>query len=534
MNYSLVCFLVRFVPPKTKPTQMPDNSRFISYLNHQFQPIQLFKHCGMQPKVVISWWAPLSDFEREEKRSQINKFGPNYEFHQYFFSESEGYEKHIILCSKAQENTAFEFLLNTLRRDFPSHQIEGRYMGLSEEEIIDFAPIKAKVEPVLFEHRDYQIDLFFSPGTSAMSVVWFMLHQQLGLRTCLLQTTKSQESPEQQPRRKFLNIERATELGSFILKEGRSRQEMSRSQLPEDHVLLSPALERVYNQAFKVAQAERGTIIIQGASGSGKELLAQFIHSKSPRSKQPFIAVNCAAFSDSLLESRLFGHAKGSFTGASQEHKGYFEQADKGSIFLDEIGDISPQMQQTLLRVLQSGEIAPIGQQIRKVDVRIIVATNQDLVQLCQAGKFRWDLYYRLAIAELELPSLDEQGQAAKELYLKHFVEQKRQLYCRQKPIQFEKKAYRELLNYRFPGNIRELESLVERFYVLGLEEVTNQDFPKRLHLMQQLFLDSLRLEDVKAQHIKMVYERMQGNQTATARVLGVAINTIRKYLDLS
>lgn len=503
---------------------MQENLMQIVYLDSSLQQIQITTELPDMKKILISWWALWTDFHQDGKGKGVKLDGPNFDIHRHFYAD---YEKHILLCSEKKESTRFEHLCSALRAEFPEHVIEGRYVGI--DDIIDFYELKSKVEPILWEHRDYQMHLFFSPGTAAMSIVWFLLHQQSGLNTILLQTVQSGKASEK-PVIKYLNVEREETLGSFIIKQTNSEKELKHKLSDDNNYYIGASIEPIYKLAATIAQANRGNVLILGASGTGKEHLASYIHEQSARKKAAFLTVNCAAFGDTLLESRLFGHKKGSFTGALDNHKGYFEEADRGTIFLDEIGDISPYMQQLLLRVLQHQEIAPIGGKPKKVDVRIVAATNRDLVQLCRDGLFRWDLYYRLATMELELPALCDRG--AKELEaLCHFlIKLKQKLFGRAKPLKLSPEAWTQLRAYPFPGNVRELENLIERFYLLNRPIIEAADFPSR---MQQLLPDiSLRLEDVEMAHIRRVLLLNDGNLAKTAKALDVALNTLKRRLS--
>lgn len=497
----------------------------IVYLDSRLSQIQLITELPDMKKIVISWWTPSTDFLQGTKKSGVNQAGPNLELHQYFF---DAYDKHILLCSSKGDDTRFEFLCNEIRLKYPKHSLDARYLALND--ITDFFEIKTKVEPILWEHRAYQIHLFFTPGTSSMSIVWFLLHQQLGLNTILMQTIKRENSKNGQPDIKYLSIEKEEALSSFLIKQADNEKAIKTTLRDEKNYLIGTSIEPIYKIAATVAQADRGNILILGESGTGKEHLAQFIHESSARVKQPFLTINCAAFGDTLLESRLFGHKKGAFTGALDNHKGYFEEANRGTIFLDEIGDISPYMQQLLLRVLQNGEIAPIGGKPKQVDVRIIAATNRDLVQHCEAGRFRWDLYYRLATMELEIPSLLNRGQKELKQLLYFFIAKKQQLFGRAKPIKISADAERQLLQYAFPGNVRELESLVERFYILGEKEIKPKHFPKRM-LGKTIEGGSLLLKDIETAHILRVLTLKDNNLSQTAETLGIALNTLKRKL---
>ncbi len=497
----------------------------IVHLDRHLQQIQISTETVHMKKILISWWALWTDFYQDGKGKGVDKTGPNFDMHRYFYN---GYEKHILLCSDKEDSTRFEHLCAALRKEFPDHEIEGRYIGI--DDVLDFYEIKTKVEPILWEHREYQMQLFFSPGTAAMAIVWFLLHQQSGLNTLLLQTVRAKKEGED-PVIKYLNIEREETLGSFLIKQANTEKAAFSKHFEDEDYYIGRSIEPIYHLAETISQANRGNVLILGASGTGKEHLAHFIHQKSARHNAAFLTVNCAAFGDTLLESRLFGHKKGSFTGATDSHKGYFEEANGGTIFLDEIGDISPYMQQLLLRVLQNQEIAPIGGKPQKVDVRIVAATNKDLVQLCKDGIFRWDLYYRLATIELELPALNQRGPKELEALIDFFIKTKQKLFGRNKALQLSSEAKKRILSYSFPGNVRELESLIERFYLLNSSKIEISDFPGRM-TEQVLDTSSLKLKDIEMAHIQRVLQMQEGNLAKTAKVLDVALNTLKRRLE--
>jgi two-component system response regulator HydG len=223
------------------------------------------------------------------------------------------------------------------------------------------------------------------------------------------------------------------------------------------------------------------TVLLLGESGTGKELLARAIHDRSARHGRPFLAINCSALSDTLLESELFGHVRGAFSGASTSRLGVFEEASGGTLFLDEIGDISAAMQVRLLRALQEGEIKPVGStEIRKVDVRVVAATNRDLEAAVKAGIFRQDLYYRLHVVPLELPALRERREDVP-LLVHHFLRRYAEKFG--KPVtQVSPAALEALQAHSWPGNVRELENVVQRAVVLASgPEVTAEALPPSL-----------------------------------------------------
>ena len=236
----------------------------------------------------------------------------------------------------------------------------------------------------------------------------------------------------------------------------------------------SPALKNIQSMIEKVAPSD-ARVLITGSNGSGKELVAHAIHSLSERSKNPIVEVNCAAIPSELIESELFGHVKGSFTGAIKDKQGKFEQANGGTLFLDEIGDMSLVAQAKVLRALQENKVSPVGSDKEiKVDVRVLAATNKDLKKEIEAGKFREDLYHRLSVIEIHVPSLDERKDDIP-ILVKHFAK----IISEEQGTsvkEFDDKAIKTLQNFSWTGNIRELRNVVERLIILGSNPVTAED----------------------------------------------------------
>jgi transcriptional regulator with PAS, ATPase and Fis domain len=479
----------------------------------------------MKNTLLISWIAFGNDFEMDEggRLKGPSEKGPTFQFHKNFFD----HDKHIILYNE-KDDTRAEFLGALLRRNFPDHAVELRAIKLGS--VIDLAEIRQKVAQVLEEFKSYDVDIFFSPGTSIMQLAWYLCHTSLShIKTRLIQTQAGRHSRDGKPQQFFIEIEKSITPVSLLSKQSDDKAATN------DKIKLTDSIRSVYERAKKVAEADRITTLILGASGTGKEHLACTIHESSVRRSKPFIAVNCSSLGDELLSSTLFGHLKGAFTGAEKDKKGYFEEANGGTVFLDEIGDISPFMQQSLLRVLQAGEITAVGDtKTKKVDVRVIAATHKDLVRLCEEGKFRWDLYYRLAIAELELPTLQERGQVEKEAMLDYFLAAQKSKFNRSKKLKLSSEVKRELLAYSFPGNIRELENIVSSLYVFteGNEVKTLDQLPKRL--VRQKEKHSLRWQDVEKMHIEKVLALYNFNKSKALKALDYGSpNTLNSKIDL-
>ncbi len=317
----------------------------------------------------------------------------------------------------------------------------------------------------------------------------------------------------------------------------------------------SPAMQQIYRLISKVAPTHC-TVLITGENGTGKELVAQAIHRASPRAHKPFVAANCSAFNDNLLESELFGHRRGSFTGASQDKRGLFEEADTGTFLLDEVGDMSPALQAKLLRVLQEGTFMPVGgTQTKKVDVRIIAATNRDLAAMVKKGSFREDLYYRLNVVALRTPALRERGSDL-DVLIDHFIARLAEKHGLDKRLSPEARA--ALRMHSWPGNVRELQNETERVWVLsGDDPIIALEHLSR-PLVQAYLQREARssepsasapteaasaaseeepltkvLERVERQTIERVLAKVSGNRSRAAQLLGISRRNLLRKLEL-
>jgi len=298
----------------------------------------------------------------------------------------------------------------------------------------------------------------------------------------------------------------------------------------------SPVMLDIFNLIRRVAR-EDSSVLIQGESGTGKELVARAIHRNSPRRDGPFIKVNCGALNDNLLESELFGHEKGAFTGALRQKKGRFELADGGTLFLDEIGDISQAMQVKLLRVLQDQEFERVGgEQTLKVDVRLVTATNHDLKTLIGQSVFREDLYYRLSVIPIQLPPLRQRREDIPAL-VNHFLKRINQKRGQEKRI--DREGMTLLQQYSWPGNIRELENLIERLHIISEDSHIPPDLIARfLNAPQNITreFETLPLEEALyafERHIlTQALEKARGVKNRAAKILGVRTSTLYYKLE--
>jgi DNA-binding NtrC family response regulator len=292
-------------------------------------------------------------------------------------------------------------------------------------------------------------------------------------------------------------------------------------------------MQRVLDLARRVAKVD-STVLVTGESGVGKERIARFIHDESTRVSGAFVAINCGAVPETLLESELFGHAKGAFTGASQDRPGLFEAANGGTLFLDEIGEVPPPMQVKLLRALQEREVRRVGEnKNRKVNVRVIAATNRDLVAEVNAARFRQDLYYRLRVVELRVPPLRERREDILPLARQFLTEVGARIG--RKTTGFTPRAANQLVRYGWPGNVRELENAVERAVVLAKgSRLDLEDLPEEvvLALPSSYASGDVRpLEEVERNYILAVLEANDGDKSRTAEQLQIGTATLYRKL---
>lgn len=293
----------------------------------------------------------------------------------------------------------------------------------------------------------------------------------------------------------------------------------------------SPAMAKVYELIGKAAPVNV-TVLITGESGTGKELVARAIHYAGPRAAAPFVAVNCGAIPRELLESELFGHVKGAFTGAVATRPGFFHAAEGGTIFLDEVSEMSPEMQVHLLRVLQEHEITMVGsRRPEKVDVRVIAATNKDLRARVAQGAFREDLYYRLDVLRIDLPPLRERGDDV--LQLAAFFLAKYAQELNREPPRFADDVLAALTAYDWPGNVRELENLILRLVTTVTDDrIEIHHLPEHLRYRFQPQEDLRRpLAEVERDYIRRVLAAVGGNKTRAAKILGIDVKTLREKL---
>ena len=339
----------------------------------------------------------------------------------------------------------------------------------------------------------------------------------------------------------LLTVEKALKYGAALAENRRLRRIVHEDFRLENVIGNSEKMRQTFQLVERVAKTDV-TVLIEGESGTGKELIAKGIHFSGARRDKSFVAINCAAIPESLIEAELFGYKKGAFTGAISESKGKFEEADGGTLLLDEISAMPLALQTRLLRVLQEQEITRLGENVtRKINVRIIAATNENLPELIKQNEFREDLYYRLAVVPIKIPALRERREDIP-LLTEYFLKKSAAKHGI-KPLRIEREVFRKFHAYAWLGNVRELENTVERMVVLSNDETLSlKDVPENIknsesasdNLWFSLPNEPINLEAVEAEIIREALNRFGGNQSQTARYLGITrsalIYRMQKY----
>ena len=327
--------------------------------------------------------------------------------------------------------------------------------------------------------------------------------------------------------RRALNNKPGKQAANLLEDEGRTNGLVGRT----------PAMLEVYKMIARVSDSS-ASVLVTGESGTGKELVARAIHTHSPRASAPFVAINCGALTETLLESELFGHVRGSFTGATANKRGIFEQAGEGTVFLDEVSETSPGLQVKLLRVLQEREVVPVGgAEVIKVRARVIAASNTDLEKLSSSGAFRRDLLYRLNVIQLHLPPLRERREDIP-LLVAHFL--LKHSSNAQAPVTIDEEAMRSLCSYSWPGNVRELENVLERAITLSQNGcISAEEIPSRIANssyavpplssddLADLFYELPSLDELERRYILHVLDATGGNRKRSAEILGINRKTL-------
>lgn len=470
-------------------------------------------------RVLVSWNAYRNDFRESEGGGiEVNPNGT----HGDFYKHLHNYDVHYLLstANQKQGDLRVEHLANYLRIQSKS-EVAPVYMDIDDP--VSVAEIKQKVLEFLLSVKDNEIEVYISPGTPAMQTVWYLIGQEFKFTIKLFFVRPPDKRKNANPIKEYLSFERSNVPEALIIKDQYSRK-------VDKNIFILPSNKEAFDRAELIAQTSSVSALIQGETGTGKEIVARHIHQNSSRKSNPFVAINCGAYRDELLESRLFGHVRGAFTGATDTVNGCFHDAEGGTLFLDEIGEISEYMQVALLRVLNQRpcEVIRLGStKTEKVDVRIIAATNRNLWEMVQAGKFRADLYYRLAVAEINLPPFARYSNKDKKFIIHSMMKLVADNLGRI-PLKIESTQLKELMSYPFRGNLRELRYLIERWMTFNVGQVTISEIDSNL-LTSNPFYDSLKLKDAERAHIAKVIAMSPNNKRQVCKNLGISYNTLMK-----
>ena len=331
-------------------------------------------------------------------------------------------------------------------------------------------------------------------------------------------------------------LERATQQRMLQREVEILRQEVERKYSFSSIIGKSKAMQDIFTLIQRLSHA-RSNVLITGRSGTGKELIAKAIHYNSERKGMPFVTVNCSAIPESLLESELFGHEKGAFTGAVTSRRGLFETANNGTLFLDEIGDMPLGSQAKLLRVVETGEVRHVGSDdLKKVDVRVIAATHRDLKELIKHNQFREDLFYRLNVISIHVPDLKDRTEDIP-ILIDHFMKKYGEQFGKSN-MQLTHEASASLMRYTWPGNVRELENVIERSIALcGSDMIDTKDLPEHLfqtksgEMMDDLATDNMPLSEIEKWYILRVLQRTNWHQSKAAQILGIDRKTLYRKI---
>jgi transcriptional regulator with PAS, ATPase and Fis domain len=479
---------------------------------------------------LISWYAYNNDFMIEQRGNQkrylgfVDESGPTFTVHKHFWDQA-GYTKHILLSSSDKNDSErLNLLVSELEKQFPKHQIIPKKVLIDDP--INVSEIFSKLQPVLAELTEDNVEIFISPGTPAMQTAWYLLGTHFKKNVTLFQIRESKFTKDKlKPEKITVTLDNSILPTNIVV----AQKEQDKPKTLQD-ILVTDSLKPIYEKALMISRTDDVGCLILGENGTGKEHLAKYIHENSNRSRNPFLPVNCAAFTDELLRSELFGHEKGSFTGADNKKIGVFEAANGGTVFLDEIGDISPKMQVSLLRALQTKKILPIGSTKEiEINVRVIAATNKDIEAMTDNNEFRTDLFYRLAVTELKLPPLRERGKKEILELIEHFNERLSKRFIDKGKLKISKDAIELLTTYGFKGNVRELENMFIHFYTFCEKEITVNDLPDRV---KNNNTTTLTLADNEKNHIIKIYKLCGQRPIITANTLGIHKDTLYRKLE--
>ncbi|WP_299884267.1 sigma 54-interacting transcriptional regulator [uncultured Lacinutrix sp.] len=483
-------------------------------------------------KILVSWVATGHDFLRKNRDSSdfsINENGPHYSLYRDF---GKDFDIHYLL-SQYNENENLEAelkckrLAGKLRNDFKK-QVIVRYMSI--DDILSIGTIKNKIDSLVkVLLKDMDVQVFVSSGTPSMQTAWYLMGCELFQRDTI-QFFRRREArfikDGRTPPKEYIKFDVSSYAGVTNARDNYGARDNNKIQKP----FVTASLTDIYTKAIQLAGNDKTTVLIQGASGTGKVFLSNYIHRESNRKNKSILKINCGAFREEVLETKLFGYAKGAFSNATQLTTGLFERAKGGTVVMEDIEKLPLRLQIRLTSVLGKKAFQRIGSNRDiDMDVRIIAITTEDLYVLRDQGVFHKELHYRLAIAELQLPSFYTMSKKERKQWVGYFMET---TYTKLEVDYIEhisKEAWDFILQYPFLGNLKEVSNMVEVFYTFCKGKITLKDIPKQM--IRDNKASVLRLDAVIKKHVQQVTERCGGNKNRAASLLGIDRATVRKYV---
>jgi hypothetical protein len=478
-------------------------------------------------KTLITWIGFNEDFEknRENNKIRFKEHGFTANIHRDIYAVQK-FERHIILSTTDNSNSISReleekknMLLKGINKYFPGQTVEIRDVAIDKKDLQNFGVIESALRSFLmeFEPTD-KITIVAGTGPTAVSMAWSSLFLALKGRfelflLQLAEYTPGGEKSALVPIEPYVDNWLDEQLRTFHIEK----------EIPSD-IFRDEVVNKEYDRAAAVALAPDLNVLILGETGCGKDKMAEFILEHSPLKNNSYKAINCASLPDELLYSELFGHIKGAYTGAINDRKGLFEECQGGTLFMDEIGDISSFMQQSLLRAIENWEIKRSGtNEIIKIKpIRIIAATNHNLYQKCKEGKFRFDLYYRLCTVEIELEPYRSRTLKERKEVIRYFLSRLEKKWG--KTLKLDASARKQIENYSFPGNFREIYNTLNGLFGVGNDVIKAIDLPKRFTINNEEIDEDADI--VLKHHCERVYKKYNFKLSETCRALGYSNQT--------
>ncbi len=476
-------------------------------------------------KILITWLGFKEDFIETGKSFQFNPSGFTGNIQGDILDEYN-FNKHVILYTN-DRSESIRHELNSkkyqikefLEDQYPNHQFELADTGIDKTDLQNFPVIESSLRSFLqkFDATD-ELHVIAGTGPTSVSMAWCTLNLAMKDRFKLHVLQKKEYTSDG----KKSNLKEVNPYISELL-DDKLREHHINLNIPKD-IYNDDIVEQEYKKAMAFAQAIDMNVLILGETGCGKDKMAEFIVRESPLPIEKYRPINCASLPDELLYSELFGHVKGAFTGAIADRNGLFEECNGGTLFLDEIGDISPFMQQSLLRAIDNQQIKKAGSNKieQNIKVRIIAATNINLYEKCKAGKFRWDLYYRLSNPEIVLQSYRSRTAKERKNVIQHYIAILEKKWGRK--ISFSKDALKVIEGYSFPGNFREIYNTINSLFPLRLDVISPEDLPERF-MDTEAEMDEAYKTAMK-KHCIFIYEKYKFDLAATRKALGYENST--------